>query len=204
MNLVEMKQAVDMLYDEWDLGKTSSRSKGKVCAWIYLFTILEETEKMVIEKEDGKVIGICGYAKWNSKRHIVRKKFFHILKLILIWRPLVKDKKAIYEYSNNYDYTPEELANYFEGEISILILNSKYRGKGIGKKMLSLVFEYAKNDNMKNIQILTDESCNFKFYEACGCKKVYEKVINNGEPNKCENVISEIGYIYEKRLSSQN
>lgn len=204
MNLVEMKQAVDMLYDEWDLGKTSSRSKGKVCAWIYLFTILEETEKMVIEKEDGKVIGICGYAKWNSKRHIVRKKFFHILKLILIWSPLVKDKKAIYEYSNNYDYTPEELANYFEGEISILILNSKYRGKGIGKKMLSLVFEYAKNDNMKNIQILTDESCNFKFYEACGCKKVYEKVINNGEPNKCENVISEIGYIYEKRLSSQN
>lgn len=199
-----MKQAVDMLYDEWDLGKTSSRSKGKVCAWIYLFTILEETEKMVIEKEDGKVIGICGYAKWNSKRHIVRKKFFHILKLILIWSPLVKDKKAIYEYSNNYDYTPEELANYFEGEISILILNSKYRGKGIGKKMLSLVFEYAKNDNMKNIQILTDESCNFKFYEACGCKKVYEKVINNGEPNKCENVISEIGYIYEKRLSSQN
>ncbi len=204
MNLVEMKQAVDMLYDEWDLGKTSSRSKGKVCAWIYLFTILEETEKMVIEKEDGKVIGICGYAKWNSKKHIVRKKFFHILKLILIWSPLVKDKKAIYEYSNNYDYTPEELANYFEGEISILILNSKYRGKGIGKKMLSLVFEYAKNDNMKNIQILTDESCNFKFYEACGCKKVYEKVINNGEPNKCENVISEIGYIYEKRLSSQN
>lgn len=204
MNLVEMKQAVDMLYDEWDLGKTSSRSKGKVCAWIYLFTILEETEKMVIEKEDGKVIGICGYAKWNSKRHIVKKKFFHILKLILIWSPLVKDKKAIYEYSNNYDYTPEELANYFEGEISILILNSKYRGKGIGKKMLSLVFEYAKNDNMKNIQILTDESCNFKFYEACGCKKVYEKVINNGEPNKCENVISEIGYIYEKRLSSQN
>lgn len=199
-----MKQAVDMLYDEWDLGKTSSRSKGKVCAWIYLFTILEETEKMVIEKEDGKVIGICGYAKWNSKKHIVRKKFFHILKLILIWSPLVKDKKAIYEYSNNYDYTPEELANYFEGEISILILNSKYRGKGIGKKMLSLVFEYAKNDNMKNIQILTDESCNFKFYEACGCKKVYEKVINNGEPNKCENVISEIGYIYEKRLSSQN
>ena len=51
MNLVEMKQSVDMLYDEWDLGKTPSHSKGKICAWIYLFEILEETEKMVIEKE---------------------------------------------------------------------------------------------------------------------------------------------------------
>lgn len=129
MNLVEMKQSVDMLYDEWDLGKTPSHSKGKVCAWIYLFEILEETEKMVIEKENGK---------------------------------------------------------------------------GIGKKMLSQVFEYAKNDNMKNIQILTDESCNFKFYEACGCNKVYEKVINNGEPDKCGNTSSEIGYIYEKRLGGKD
>lgn len=125
MNLVEMKQSVDILYEEWDLGKTPSRSKGKVCAWIYLFEILEETEKIVIEKENGKVIG---------------------------------------------------------------------------KKMLSQVFEYANNDNMKNIQILTDESCNFKFYEACGCEKIYEKLINNGEPNKCGNTSSEIGYIYEKRF----
>ena len=129
MNLVEMKQSVEMLYDEWDLGKTPSHSKGKVCAWIYLFEILEETEKMVIEKENGK---------------------------------------------------------------------------GIGKKMLSQVFEYAKNDNMKNIQILTDESCNFKFYEACGCEKVYEKVINNGEPDKCGNTSSEIGYIYEKRFGGKD
>lgn len=203
MNLVEMKQSVDMLYDEWDLGKTLSHSKGKVCAWIYLFEILEETEKMVIEKEHSKVIGICGYAKWNSKKHIIRKNFFHILKTILIWSPLVKDKKAIYQYSNDYDYTPDELANYFDGEISILILNSNYRGKGIGKKMLSQVFEYAKNDNMKNIQILTDESCNFKFYEACGCSKIYEKVINNGEPGKCGNTSSEIGYIYEKRFGGK-
>ncbi len=52
MNLVEMKQSVEMLYDEWDLWKTHSHSKGKVCAWIYLFEILEETEKMVIKKEN--------------------------------------------------------------------------------------------------------------------------------------------------------
>lgn len=133
-----------------------------------------------------------------------QKKVFHILKTILIWSTLVKDKNAIYKYNNDYDYTPEELANYFDGEISILIINSNYRGKGIGKKMLSQVFEYAKNDNMKNIQILTDESCNFKFYEACGCNKVYEKVINNSEPDKCGNTSSEIGYIYEKRFGGKD
>ena len=99
-----------------------------------MFEILEETEKMVIEKENGKVIGICGYTKWNSKKHIIRKKFFHILKTLFIYSPLVKDKKAIYKYNNDYDYTPEELDDYFDGEISILIIDSNYRGKGIGKK----------------------------------------------------------------------
>lgn len=198
VNLVEMKQSVDMLYNEWDLGKISSRSKGKICTWIYLFEILEETEKMIIEKENGKVIGICGYAKWNSKKHIIRKKFYSILKNVLIWSPLVKNKKAIYEYNKNYNYMPKELTNHFDGEISILILSKNYRGKGIGKKMILKIFEYAKNDNIKNIQILTDESCNFKFYETVGFKKVYETVINNIEINKCGNISNEIGYIYEK------
>ncbi len=67
--------------------------------------------------------------------------------------------------------------NYFDGEISILIVDKEYRGKKIGKKLLLKVFEYAKIDNMKNIQILTDESCKYKFYEVCGCKKIYETKI---------------------------
>lgn len=51
---------------------------------------------------------------------------------------------------------------------------------------------------MKNLQILSDESCNYKFYEKLGCKKVYEKIIQNGEPDKCGNISSEKGFIYEK------
>ena len=62
------------------------------------------------------------------------------------------------------------------------------------------IFEYAKKDNMKTIEILTDESCNFKFYEKCGCKKIYETVIPNNEPDVLGNTSSEIGYIFEKKL----
>lgn len=198
MKLSEMKQIVNMLYNEWDLGKKESKAKGKICAWIYLFEVLEETEKVVLEKENDKVIGICGYAKWNSKKYILRKNFFKLLKIICINSPLIKDKKAMIKYSKDYDYTPIELENHFDGEISLLILDKNYRGKGIGKKMINKIFEYAQKDNMKNIEILTDQSSNFKFYENCGCKKVYEKIIPNGEPDKLGNITSEKGYIYEK------
>lgn len=194
------KQIVDILYKEWDLGKTASKAKGKTCAWIYWFEILSEAEELVTEKINDTIVGICGYTKWNSKKNIVRKKIYGLLKWLLIHSPLVKDKKAIYKYDADYDYLPKELEDYFDGEIIILIVDKQCRGKKIGKKLLNKIFDMAKDDNMKNIQILSDESCDYQFYEALGCIKVYEKVIPNGEPDKCENIINEKGFIYEKKL----
>lgn len=201
MRIRHHKQIVDMLFKEWDLGKVSSRVKGKTYAWIYWFEILSEAEYIITEKVEGNVVGVCGYSKWNSKKHILRKKFYLLLKTILIHSFLVKNKSAIYKYEKDYDYLPKELENYFDGEITILIVNKDFRGNQIGQKLLNSIFKMATNDNMKNIQILTDESCNYKFYENLGCQKIYEKVIPNGEPDKCGNVTTEKGFIYEKQLS---
>lgn len=198
MKIKYHKQIVDMLYNEWDLGKKSSKAKGKTCAWIYWFEILNEAEQIIIEKEDNNVIGVCGYSKWNSKKHFIRKKYYGILKNILINSPLIKNKQAIHKYNDDYNYLPKELKDYFDGEITILIVDKSYRGKKIGKKLLTKIFELANKDNMKNLQILSDESCNYKFYENLGCKKVYEKIIPNGEPSICGNISSEKGFIYEK------
>lgn len=200
MKIKYSKQIVNMLYNEWDLGKKSSNAKGKTCAWIYWFEILNEAEQIIIEKQDNKVVGVCGYSKWDSKKHIFRKKFYGVLKNILIHSPLIKNKKAIYKYNEDYNYLPKELENYFDGEITILIVDKSYRGRKIGEKLLTKIFELASKDNMKNIQILSDESCNYKFYERLNCKKVYEKVIPNREPDKCGNISSEKGFIYEKKF----
>lgn len=200
MKIKYHKQIVEMLNKEWDLGKTASKAKGKTCAWIYWFEILSEAEKIVIEKDNDKVIGVCGYTKWNSKKHLLRKKFYSILNSLLIHSPLIKNKAAIYKYNNDYYYLPRELENYFDGEVTILIVEKLYRGKKIGKKLLSNIFDLASENNMNNIQILSDESCNYKFYESLNCVKVYEKVIPNGEPDKCGNISSEKGFIYEKKL----
>lgn len=200
MKLIEMQQVVDLLYNEWDLGKRSSLSKGKVCAWIYLFEILEETEKLILKKNNNNVIGVCGYSKWGSSKYLFKKNFYKLLKNILIYSPLVKNKKAILKYNRDYDYLPEELKDYFDGEVSILIVDKKYRGMHYGRNLLLEIFELAKEDGMKNLQILTDESCNFLFYEKLGCKRIYEKMIPNGEMVKCGDVMYEKGFIYEKVL----
>lgn len=200
MNYKEMKQAVKLLSEEWNLGKKESGANNDICAWIYLLDVLEESEKIIKYKDGNKLIGFCGYSKENSNKHKLSKRFYKIVKNRLYKSKSIKNLKALKEYENNYRYIPKEFDNYFEGEISILIVDKNYRGKKIGKKLLLDVFELAKKDNMKNLQIVTDESCNYKFYESLGCKKVYETIVENKEIGQLGNIYTEKAFIYEKKL----
>jgi len=200
MKIKDMKQAVKIFLNEWYLGIRVSGTEGDICGWIYLFSILEETEKIIVYKENNKLIGLCGYTKYNSNKHKLRKKFYSFLKNRLMKSKKIKNKEGLKEYYDNYSYTPKQLDGYFDGEVSILIVDENYRGKGIGKKLLLDIFELAKLDNVKKLQILTDESCDYKFYESLGCQKVFETDVNNYEYGKLGSSSTEVGYVYEKIL----
>lgn len=195
-----MKQAVKLLDKEWNLGKKESGATGNICAWIYLMEVLEETEQFVYYKENGKLLGFAGYSNKNSNKHKLKKKFYALIKNSLYKSRKIKDLAALHEYENNYDYTPKGLKSKYDGEISMLILDPNLRGKGIGKKMLSEVFELAKKDNMKNLFILTDDSCSYYIYESLGCNKIFDTVVENKEYGKLGSISSERAYIYEKLL----
>lgn len=107
----------------------------------------------------------------------------------------IKDIEALHKYENNYDYMPKKLKDKFDGEVTMLILDSSLRGKGIGKKMLSGVFELAKIDNIKNLYIYTDDSCSYYIYESLGCNRVYETIVENKEFDKLGNISTEHAYI---------
>lgn len=200
MNFIEMKQAAVLLGNEWNLGKNESKSDGNICAWIYLFEILAVSEEIITYKEKNKLIGFCGYSKRNSNKFLLRKKFYNIIKKLLFKNKNIKNKEALRQYYNNYDYLPEYLENEYDGEISILIVDKNYREKGIGKELLSKIFEKAKKNNLRKLYILSDESCSYKFYEKCGCIKVYETNVYNKEKGKLEKVLIEKAFVYERNL----
>lgn len=200
MNYSDMKQAVKLLANEWNLGKKECGAIGDICAWIYLFEILEESEKIVTYKDGKKLVGFSGYSKNNSRKHLLKKKFYTIIKNRLYKSRRIIDLEALKNYENNYDYFPDKLQNHFDGELCILIVDKNYRGKNIGKRLLFEVFNLARKDNVKKLQISADESCNFKFYESCGCKKVFETIIENQEYGKLGDISSDKAFIYEKNL----
>lgn len=195
-----MKEAANLLVAEWDLGKKESGAKGNICAWIYLFEILAESEKIITYKEKNKLIGFCGYSKKNSNRSLFRKKIYKLTRKILFNSKVIKNKDALEKYYDNYDYLPKELENKYDGEITILIVNNNYRGKGIGKELLFQTFESAKKDNIKKICILSDESCSYEFYEKCGCRNIYETNIYNKEKSKLGTNLVEKAFVYQKEL----
>ena len=200
MTIKDMKRAAKLLESEWDLGEKESGASRHLCAWIYLMEILEESEQLVYYRENGKLLGFAGYSKNNSKKHLLKKRFYTFIKKQLYKSKEIKDINALKEYENNYYYVPDELKDYFDGDVSMLIIDKSLRGKGIGKKMLSDIFELAKKDNMKNLQILTDESCSYYIYESLGCKRIYETIVENKEYGKLGNITTEKAYIYEKIL----
>ena len=52
MKYNEMKQAVNLLAEEWNLGKRESEAEGNICAWIYLFDVLQESKKHLYMKRN--------------------------------------------------------------------------------------------------------------------------------------------------------
>lgn len=200
MLLNDIKAQVHMLMEEWNLGALESDAPYELCAFIYLLEIIEETEKFVYYRENGKLLGFAGYSKNGSRKHAFRKKSAKFIRKCLYKSKTIKDKQALVNYDETYDYVPEELKDYFDGEVSILILDKKARGKGIGKKLLTDIFTLAKKDGLKNLQILTDDSCSYYIYETTGCKRVFETTIKSKEYGKDGKMYEEKAYIYEKEL----
>lgn len=189
-----------MLMEEWNLGTLESGAPHELCAFVYLLEIIEETEKFVYYRENGELLGFAGYSKKGSRKHAFRKKLAKFIRKCLYKSKKIKDKDALLSYDETYDYVPEELKDYFDGEVSILILDKKARGKGIGKKLLTDIFTLAKKDGLKNLQILTDDSCSYYIYEATGCKRVFETTIKSKEYGEDGKMYVEKAYIYEKVL----
>lgn len=199
MLIRDIKKQTQMLMEEWNLGEIESGAPHEFCAFLYLLEQMEETERFVYYRENGKLLGYAGYSRDGSKKHMIRKKLAKFIRKQLYKSKKIKNKDALLKYDEIYDYIPDNLRNHFDGEISILILDKEARGKGIGKKLLNDTFALAKKDGLRNLYILTDESCSFYVYEATGCKRIYETMIDS---KKCgvEKNYKEQAYIYEKVL----
>lgn len=59
---------------------------------------------------------------------------------------------------------------YAEVTINNLVVSKEYRGRGVGKRLVNWTFNYFKNKNFNNLNLVTNEFQAPEFYRKCGFK----------------------------------
>ena len=148
---------------------------------VYLYDCLAEKTFSMVAEKDGKMIGIIlGNAKKDYKK---QKAFINILKTIY-YKGLLATKSIIYKtnikqykgITNIYKQLMDQTNKNFDGVLTLFVVDKKYQGYGIGKQLLSYLFEYEKQNKTKSIYVYTDSKCNYKFYDSLGFNKLGEDI----------------------------
>lgn len=143
--------------------------------------ILESSFSKVAEK-DNKVIGvILGKANKDNTKLIedINPLSTNPNELELIME--IKENKTIInellQIKDTYNEIIEGQKDDFQGCIQLFIVSKESRGLGIGKTLISHLFNYMKSMNVQSIYLYTDTRCNYKFYDSQNFKLLNEKEI---------------------------
>lgn len=149
---------------------------------VYLQSCIFESSFSRVAVKDNKVIGlILGNAKSDKKKikkfHNYASYLSHIIKLVFSSK---ENKKLIKEFSKvttAYKEIIKGKEDSFQGCIQLFIVSKESRGLGIGKSLISMLFNYMNHMHVKSLYLYTDTRCNYGFYDSQNFKRVKEKSI---------------------------
>lgn len=80
----------------------------------------------------------------------------------------------------------KEQGEKFDGELIYLNIMRNKKGKGLGNQLWEDAKNYIKNSGGKNFFFFTDTTCDYKFYEKKGCRRIAasEKILDIGGQRK--------------------
>ena len=99
-----------------------------------------------------------------------------------------------------YNYTKLQQVyptNKYDAEIVLLIIDPKLQGKGLGRKLIDFAIKKVRKEGAQNVFLLTDTSCNYKFYDLLMFKQVAKRkggYLYEGQESP------EYFFVYEKNL----
>lgn len=188
----DYKKIEDLIIKAWEYKEwCENKIYGRLIAKVYLNQLLaRQTLTKVVEYENEVVAVMMGRCEKLFKK---RKSILYLFKMYFYCFLLLFVKGGVQEikYGSIVEKTNKELyrkaKRNFDGELVLLIVDEKMRGKKLGNKLLYDFINYMKENNAEYFYILTDSSCNYRFYERTGFKKLNEKNIcipSNNEKEK--------------------
>ncbi|MCG2821465.1 MAG: GNAT family N-acetyltransferase [Candidatus Atribacteria bacterium] len=171
----DISKCSELVVDAWPIVNALG-TKEDVNKFISIFielTLLSSTWREVVCVSDN-IIGLL-FGRINSDYRNKFKAFFSILSIgmkIILWKykgvskRLTLLRKIISTEIKVMLNSPKS-----DGEVTFFIVDSKYRGKGIGRMSMDRFIDTAKKKNAKMISVYTEQESNWRFYENYGFRK---------------------------------
>lgn len=153
------------------------------CLNIYLRACLSSTTFSSVAVKNFQVIGlILGSSKnkntlLNFLKHNIALGY-NVASLLLKSK---KDKKNLKGYNkilSAYDALMKNRKDDFQGCIELFIVSNECQGLGVGKKLVSQLIDYMKNNTVSDIYLYSDSNCNYGFYDSQGFNKIDSQSVN--------------------------
>lgn len=167
----------NIIMKTWEFDEFCELKAAKELAKYYLYICLNDQTYTNIVTLNEIPIGVVmgkNLAKWKSSEkyeslinETTSKLFFN-----------KEGRKALKFIRGIEEMNAKLLKNYsknFQAELSLFILDSSYRGMGIGKLLFDKFLEYLKQEKITNFYLFTDTNSNYKFYEHYGMARLVEK-----------------------------
>lgn len=146
----------------------------------YVYSCLSEATYTCVAEQNGKVVGvIMGKAE---KDYSLLAHLPYIIKTITYGFKMMrygkKCKNGIADYRNIleiYQDFSRKHKGEFDGVLTLFAVNEECRGLGVGKELLSRLFDYLQKQNVGRIYLYTDTTCSYEFYEHKGFERLEEK-----------------------------
>ncbi len=144
---------------------------------------LSKTDKgFVCEDEDGSVVGVILLTSPDEsdsndtlRMHWLQQR----TRLAAMASALGVNARADVAFLNEEDALMNEVANSLGtegvGVVQLLILEAGHKGKGFGGSLLSAGRDWLKSRGATKLRLVTDDECDWQFYEHLGFSRVIEK-----------------------------
>ena len=178
----DLKSLEDVIRKTWNYDKFTSSKTAKKLAKAYLASCLANQTYALTAEVDGKPVGIILGKNIEKHRCPLRYRWRQITALCRLLAS--KEGRDILGVFKNIDHIDRELLSQcekdYKGEVALFALDPESRGLGIGKKLFLRLMDYMKKEEIEDVYLYTDTSCNFGFYEHQGMKRQqqYQKVFH--------------------------
>lgn len=167
----------DIIRKTWHYDDFSSPKIAQNLARVFFSSCLTNSTYSRVAIDNGKPVGIILVNNKEKHKCPFGLRFQQITAIISLF--LSKEGRKVSKVFENVKCIDKELLKGCEieypAELSLFVVDSSCRGKGIGKQLFQLALDYMKEQKLDTFYLFTDTSCNYRFYELQGMIRKGEK-----------------------------